>query len=289
MNAQLPLPITAPFSKAQRASIANLVARAAQTEILPRFRKLDSGAVSTKSGPHDLVTEGDTAAEAMITRGLQIAFPSAVIVGEEAAEKDTDYRQRLEKAELGFVIDPIDGTWNFVHGIPLFGTMIAACRFGRPVFGLIYDAVGRDLVWADIENPATWVPRMGAARRQSTRTDTTLNDMIGFVDMSALPAPHKLSMLQASAELLNVSTLRCAAHQYRLVTQGAVDFYLAAKLAPWDHAAGVMLCKQAGGYSAMLDGTPYTTSKDSGYLLSAGNEATWNTLADHFSSLLTAT
>lgn len=287
MNAQLPLPITAPFTKAQRANIANLVARAAQAEIIPRFRKLDSGAISTKSGPNDLVTEGDVAAEAMITRGLQIAFPNAVIVGEEAAEKNPDYRAKLDEAELGFLIDPIDGTWNFVHGLPLFGTMIAACRFGRPVFGLIYDPIGRDLIWADIENPTAWIPRMGPVRRQNSRKDTPLAEMMGFLDISALPKHHKETALRASAEMSSVSTLRCAAHQYRLVAQGGIDFYLAARLSPWDHAAGVLLVKQAGGFCAMLDGTPYTTSKDSGYLLSAGSEASWNLLADHFSALLT--
>ncbi len=286
MNAQLPLPITAPFSKAQRATIANLVARAAQTEILPRFRKLDSGAVSTKSNVNDLVTAGDTAAEAMITRGLQIAFPNAVIVGEEAAEKGPDYRKKLDQAELAFLIDPIDGTWNFVQGLPLFGTMIAACRFGRPVFGMVYDPLGRDLIWADIESPTAWVPRVGTARKQFTRTKTPLNDMIGFIDANVPPSTEKQVTFKAAAELGSVSSLRCSAHHYRLLAQGSVDFYLAAKLSPWDHAAGVILCKQAGGHAAMLDGTPYTTGEDSGFLLCAGDKDSWGKLADHFSDLL---
>jgi len=92
MTEHLPLPVTAPFSRAQRAVILNLVRRAARTEIMPRFRQLDAGQISAKSGPLDLVTEADTAAEAMIARGLQTAFPRAVIVGEEAAETDPDHR-----------------------------------------------------------------------------------------------------------------------------------------------------------------------------------------------------
>lgn len=92
MNVQLPQPVTAPFSNAQRAMIVNLVRRAARAEIMPRFRKLDTGQIGTKSGPMDIVTEADTAAEAMIARALQSAFPSAVIVGEESVETVPDYR-----------------------------------------------------------------------------------------------------------------------------------------------------------------------------------------------------
>lgn len=267
--------------------MVNLVRRAANTEIMPRFRKLDSGSVGTKSGPNDLVTEADTAAEKMIARGLQIAFPNAVIVGEEASETLTDVRAKLEAAELGFVIDPIDGTWNFAKGLPVFGTMIAACRFGRPVFGLIFDPVGQDFVWCDIDTPATWSPRAGMTRTIETRKDVSLKDMLGFVELGFLPDTHRKAAALACTEIASATTLRCSAHQYRLLAEGAVDFVLATKLAPWDHAAGVLLCQKAGGYSAFLDGSGYDTSKDTGYLLSAGDEVTWNILADHFSALTT--
>lgn len=286
MTDQLPMPITAPFSRAQRATLFNLVRRAAQAEIMPRFRKLDTGQITSKTGPMDLVTEADTAAEAMITRGLQIAFPNAVIVGEEAAESDPDYRKRLSDAELGFLIDPVDGTWNFAHGLPLFGTMVAACRFGRPVFGMIFDPVGRDVVWADIDTKSTWAPSSGAARAATTRKGSALADMMGYIELAFMPDDHRRSAALQCLSLRHATTMRCSAHQYRLLAQGAVDFTLATKLAPWDHAAGVMLCQQAGGHSAMLDGTPYDTSIDTGYLLSAGDKATWTQLAEHFKDLL---
>jgi fructose-1,6-bisphosphatase/inositol monophosphatase family enzyme len=282
------MPITAPFSRAQRTTLFNLVRRAAQAEIMPRFRKLDSAQISAKTGPMDLVTDADTAAEAMITRGLQIAFPNAVIVGEEAAETDSDYRARLSEAELGFLIDPVDGTWNFAHGLPLFGTMVAACRFGRPVFGMIFDPVGRDVVWADIENSASWAPTSGASRAVSTRKVSAMDDMMGYVELAFMPKDHRQFAAQQCLSLRHATTLRCSAHQYRLLAQGAVDFNLATKLAPWDHAAGVMLCQQAGGHAAMLDGTPYNTAIDSGYLLCAGSESTWTQLATHFKGLLDA-
>jgi fructose-1,6-bisphosphatase/inositol monophosphatase family enzyme len=280
------MPVTAPFSRAQRTTLINLVRRAAQAEIMPRFRKLERSDITAKTEATDVVTEADTAAEAMITRGLQIAFPSAVIVGEEAAETNTDYRAKLADAELGFLIDPVDGTWNFANGVPMFGTMIAACRFGRPVFGLIYDPVGREVVWADIETQTTQVPMSGVARKLSTRTDTGISDMLGYVESNDMPAPHQSAAVTACLDLRHTSSLRYSAYHYRLLAQGAVDFILASKLKPWDHAPGVMLCQQAGGHVAMLDGTPYTTSIDTGFLLSAGDEASWNMLADQFHALL---
>ncbi|THH35220.1 inositol monophosphatase [Aliishimia ponticola] len=286
MTDQLPLPVTAPFTKAQRATVLNLVRRAARTEIMPRFRALDAGQISQKSSVTDLVTEADTSAEALIARGLQIAFPSAVIVGEEMSETHTDYREKLEQAELGFLIDPIDGTWNFAHGLPLFGTMIAVCRFGRPVFGLIFDPIGNDAIWADIDTPSTWTGVSGRSRRVTTRARANLAQMTGIIEPNFMPLPHRRAAMEACFDLAHAWTLRCSAHHYRLLAEGAVDFVMASKLAPWDHAAGVMLCQQAGGYSAMLDGTAYTTSITSGYLLSAADEATWKRLAAHFSALL---
>lgn len=285
MTDHLPLPVTAPFSRAQRAMVLNLLRRAARTEIMPRFRRLDAGQIGTKSGPLDLVTEADTAAEAMIARGLQSAFPAAVIVGEEAAERESDYRARLAEAELGILIDPIDGTWNFAHGLPLFGTMVAVTRFGRPVFGMIFDPVGKDAIWADIETPATWVPRSGLPRRLRTRRDRSLSELTGYIELAFMVPDHRRAASDACLALAHTTTLRCAAHQYRLLAEGAVDFALSVKLNPWDHAAGVLLCQQAGGRAAMLDGTPYDTSRDSGYLLSAGDSAAWDKLADHFSDL----
>lgn len=285
MTENLPMPITAPFSRAQRAMLINLVRRAARAEIMPRFRRLDAGQIDTKTGPLDLVTEADRNAEAVITRGLQMAFPSAVIIGEEMVDSVPDYRAQLADAELGFLIDPVDGTWNFAHGLPMFGTMIAACRFGRPVFSLIYDPVGDDLIWADVETRTTWQTRTGANRSLSTRSGKSIANLTGYIEPAIMPLDQGRAVAVACLDLAHTTTLRCSAHHYRLLAQGAVDFVVASKLNPWDHAPGVLLCQQSGGYSAMVDGSAYTTSKDKGYLLSAGSEATWRLLVDHFAAL----
>ncbi len=282
---QLPMPVTAPLSAAQKTTVRNLVRRAVRAEITPRFRKLDSGQISAKSGPDDLVTAADIGAEAIITRGLQMAFPSALIIGEEAVSKDEKILEKLGDAELSFLIDPVDGTWNFAQGLPLFGTIIAACRFGRPVYGLIHDPMGDDAMEADLQGRAHHLLPGRAPRPLVTASDKSLSDISGYTQMSMMPQVDKALVADCIPKLNLLSTLRCSAHEYRMLAQGSIDFVLSVRMTPWDHAAGVVLCQQAGGYTAMLDGREYTATEQ-GYLLCASSKATWDKVAALFSDLL---
>ena len=286
MKDTLPMPVTAPLSAAQKTQILNLVRRAARAEIMPRFRRLDSGEVDTKADEMDLVTAADTAAEAMITRGLQMAFPHALVIGEEAVSKKPDLMDGMGEAELSFIIDPVDGTWNFARGVPLFGTMVSVCRFGQPVYGLIYDPVGDDAVMADNTSPALWYTVKGRRRPIRTRAPKPLEEMVGYMHIRLMQPADQALMWRKVGVLAHAGALRCSAHEYRLLATGAVDFVLSSHLNSWDHAAGSLICTQAGGKSAMLDGTPYDATMTTGYLLTAASEETWETVAAHFADLM---
>ncbi|MCA3327493.1 MAG: inositol monophosphatase, partial [Roseomonas sp.] len=119
------------ISASQAADLALLLRAASRAEILPRFRRLGADAVRSKSGPLDLVTDADEAAERVITAGLHKLFPGCVVVGEEATASDPALLGRLADAELAFVVDPVDGTANFAAGVPLFGCMAAAIQRGE--------------------------------------------------------------------------------------------------------------------------------------------------------------
>ncbi|MEP1201478.1 inositol monophosphatase family protein [Tateyamaria sp.] len=285
MTDQLPMPVTAPLSSAQKTQLINLIRRAARAEIMPRFRSLDAGEIDTKKDENDLVTAADIAAEAMITRGLQMAFPHALVVGEEAISKNPDLLKGIGDAELCFIIDPVDGTWNFAKGMPLFGTIIAVCRFGQPVLGLIYDPIGDDLIITDNTSPSVWQTRTGRQRGISTAAAKPLDQMAGYMHIRLMPPADRALMWSKVGVLSYVGTLRCAAHEYRLLATGAIDFILSGYLNCWDHAAGVLLCQQAGGKAAMMDDTPYNAGMTSGYLLSASSEAVWDSVARHFADL----
>ena len=285
MTDQLPMPVTAPLTPAQKTQLINLIRRAARAEIMPRFRQLDAGDIGMKKDENDLVTAADTGAEAMITRGLQMAFPHALVVGEEAVAKTPDLLKGIADAELCFIIDPVDGTWNFAKGMPLFGTIIAVCRFGQPVLGLIFDPVGDDLIITDNTSPGIWQTRSGHQRRIQTAPAKPLDQLGGYLHIRMMPPADRAFMWARVGALGYVGTLRCSAHEYRLLATGAMDFMLSGHLNCWDHAAGVLLCQQAGGKSAMLTGEAYNASMTSGYLLSASSEAVWDAVAKQFEGL----
>ncbi len=289
MTDQLPMPVTAPLSTAQKTQLLNLVRRAAKAEIMPRFRKLDMGEVDTKKDETDLVTQADTAAEAMITRGLQMAFPHALVIGEEAISKQPTLMDGVGAAELSFIIDPVDGTWNFAHGMPLFGTMVAVCRFGQPVLGLIYDPVGDDVIMADNTSPAFWQTITGRQKPVHTGKSKPLDQLYGYMHIRHMPPADRVLTFSKLHALGHIGSLRCSAHEYRMLATGGIDFVLSGMLNAWDHAAGALICAQAGGKSAMLDGSPYTATTSTGYLLCASSEAVWNDVAAHFADLMSDT
>ncbi|KAA8606499.1 inositol monophosphatase [Salipiger aestuarii] len=286
MTDSLPMPISV-LSRAQKTSILNLVRRAARTEIMPRFRRLDAKDIAQKTTRLDLVTEADRNAEQMIARGLLRMFPNALIVGEEAVSENAEVLHRIAGAEMTFTIDPVDGTWNFAKGLATFGVILSVLRFGKPVFGLIYDPVMDDVIWGELGGPAEIsVPTKRINRVLRTSAGGALDELYGYIPLFMLPDDKQAEMAALMPRFEHVQSLRCSAHQGRMLAQGHVDFVLDARLTPWDHAAGALLATCAGGHVAMLDGSEYNAATSRGYLLAAGNAATWTRLRDAFSFLL---
>jgi len=274
-----------PLSPARQTALVNLVRRTARAEILPRFRNLAAAEIFEKSGPEDLVTEADHAAEAMLTRGLREMFPGALVVGEEAVSRDPSIADGIARAELAFIVDPVDGTWNFARGLSTFGVIVAATRKGVPVFGLLYDPVMDDWLIADETTPARHVRPGRPARQVRVSGGGDINEMSGFIPLYLLPKEHRGAVAALYPGFRRAASLRCSCHEYRTLAQGHVDFCLAAGLQPWDHAAGVLICQQAGGYAAMLDGSPYSAARRDGILLTAPSPDAWARLRERFDML----
>ena len=273
------------FTPARQTLLINLVRRAARAEILPRFRRMAEADIGTKSGPQDLVTEADTAAEALIARGLARAFPGALVVGEESAHEIPDLAARIASAELAFIVDPVDGTWNFARGLAAFGVILAATRFGEPVWGMIYDPVMDDWMIADVETPTRLVRPGHPPKPVRVGPSREIAEMSGFIPLYLLPEGVRGEVAALYPGFRRAASLRCSAHEYRTLAQGYVDFCLGANPRPWDHAAGVLLCRQAGGYAAMLDGAPYSAARHDGTLLTAPSADCWARLRDRFDML----
>ena len=256
--------------------VGAILARAARAEILPRFRALTADQVRQKSSAIDIVTEADEAAEAMITAELRAAFPDAVVVGEEATHRDPALLQAIGSAELAFIVDPVDGTKNFASGLPLFGVMAAATVRGEIVGGVIHDPICRDFAYA-VKGGGAWLESEDGTRTKlRVAPPVPVGEMEGFVATSFLPQPLRNTVNGNLARLATSAQLRCAAHEYRLAASGHCHLLLYNKLMPWDHAPGWLLHREAGGYSAHFDGTPYRPTDLGGGLIYAPDEASWH-------------
>jgi fructose-1,6-bisphosphatase/inositol monophosphatase family enzyme len=253
--------------------VGDALAFAARTEIMPKFRKLTSAQIRQKSSALDLVTDADEAAEAVIGAALVAAFPGSLIVGEEGTQRDPTLLQVVASAELAFLVDPIDGTKNFVSNLPLFGVMAAAAIRGEIVAGVIYDPVCRDWAYA-LRNGGAWMELENGTRLPlGVAKPVPVSAMQGIVATGFLPEPLRGTVLANLTKLAASTNLRCAGHEYRMAAAGYCHVLVYNRLMPWDHAAGWLLHREAGGYSAHFDGTPYHPTHLSGGLICAPDEA----------------
>jgi fructose-1,6-bisphosphatase/inositol monophosphatase family enzyme len=266
------------FSEHDLHKVGAALAFAARTEIMPRFGKLTSIEIRQKSSPIDLVTDADEASEAVISAALVAAFPGCIIVGEEATARDPTLLHNFSSAELAFIVDPIDGTKNFVSNLPLFGVMTAATVRGEIVAGVIYDPVCRDWAYA-LRGGGAWIEHEDGSRiALRVAKPGPVSTMEGIVPSGFLPASLRSRVLVNSTKLAASANLRCAAHEYRMAAAGYCHLLLYSRLMPWDHAAGWLLHREAGGYSAHFSGTAYHPTHLDGGLLCAPDEASWNLL-----------
>lgn len=247
-------------------ALIEIVRMAARTEIMPRFRAMSDGDVHQKSSADDLVTQADISAERRITQDVSRLLPEASFVGEEAAPSVAAINAALS-SDLCVVIDPVDGTWNFAHGLAVFGTILAVVERGDVVFGLLYDPVMDDWVMAQRGGGSFYCRPGKAPRRLWLSQADAQSRMRGYVPLFMFPRDQRIGLGRVLPELGRVTSLGCSCHEYRQMLFGAADFSLNAKLNVWDHAAGVLAIEEAGGQAQLLGGDAYDVFKKEGYLL----------------------
>jgi fructose-1,6-bisphosphatase/inositol monophosphatase family enzyme len=265
------------FQRHHLTELAHLLREAARTEIMPRFRRSGVG-IRTKSGPQDLVTDADEAAEKFITLGLDRMFPGCLVVGEEAASADPTLIGKLAGAALAFTVDPVDGTSNFAAGLPLFGVMASAVMHGRVVGAVILDPV-MDSFSAALAGGGAWEEAAdGAVAALHVAAPAAAGAMTGAISWRFMDPAMKQNALAAMPGFAQVWDHRCAAHEYRTLCAGHSHFVVFNKLLPWDHLPGVLLHREAGGYAAKFDGSAYVPGDVSGGLICAPDDASWTAL-----------
>lgn len=260
--------------------LAEILREAARREILPRFRRLGKDAIRQKTSATDLVTDADEAAERHIAAALGKAFPGCVVIGEEGVSADRRLLDRLADADLAFVVDPVDGTLNFASGLPLFAVMAAAIVRGEVAAAVIHDPMVDDSSVA-LRGEGAWLA--GADGRTSdlrVAAAAPTAQMSGMISWRYMPEPLRSSLPARFPRFSDATTLRCCGQEYRLAAAGHCHFLLYGRLMPWDHAPGSLLHREAGGYSALLDGSAYRPTDRPSGLLCAPDRASWEELRE---------
>ncbi len=255
------------MNERQFAAVDALIRETADQIILPRFRKLASGDVREKA-PGDYVTIVDTEAETMLAAGLQAIQPGSQVVGEEGVSKRATDLARLGSEAPVWLIDPLDGTGNFVQGIPRFATMVALVQRKEIIAGWIFDPVAGWMAHTESGGGA-WQDevrlrvRLGGDEARKYRVNRQLIRRLGAANV-----PSDFESF----------TYRCAGQEYMALASGAADYGLYTRLMPWDHAAGVLLHREAGGTGRMVGRAAYDVTVSAGLLLLAPDEGSWERL-----------
>ncbi|MEW2493727.1 inositol monophosphatase family protein [Streptomyces nodosus] len=226
---------------------------AAAAEIMPRFRRLAAHEVDEKSGPHDLVTDADRKAEARLTEVLAGLLPGSVVVGEEAVHADPAVYEAIRGEELVWIVDPVDGTRQFVHGDPGFCTLVALARRGvlyaswtyAPARDQLATAVRGRGAFLDGERLISGSPDQGSDLRIATsHPDYTTDE-------------QKRALLGLRTEGVRPRPCGSAGLEYLAIARGLLDTTVFSWEAAWDHAAGLLLVEEAGGAHLTLTGEPF--------------------------------
>lgn len=250
-----------------------VVAEVAAEVVLPRFRALAAHEVRDK-GVNDLVTVADEEAEAAFERRLPDLLPGSWVLGEEMVARGEAAIAALARSESPvWVVDPVDGTYNFAHGEPHFAVIVALCRGDDTVAGWIHDPVRGETAVAEHGGGAVQAGR----RLRVAPAPATPAEMRGTLHAGFRGNPHLKQRIDRNrGRVQQIRSLRCSGQEYLRLAAGEAHFSLFSSTKPWDHLAGVLIHREAGGYTTLLDRQPYRPhDAHSIGLLSAPDTASW--------------
>ncbi|MEX1663581.1 inositol monophosphatase family protein [uncultured Thioclava sp.] len=236
-------------------------ARKAGRSLVKDFREVENLQVSSK-GPGDFVSKADREAEAIIKEDLRAARPSYGWVGEETGEEEGEDPTRR------WIVDPLDGTTNFLHGLPHWAISIALEHKGEVIAGVVFDAAKDEMYYAE--------KGLGAFMNETRLRVSGRHKMIESIFATGVPFGGKATLpatLQDLARLMpqcaGVRRWGAAALDLAYVASGRYEGYWERGLNSWDIAAGLILVKEAGGFvSSLREGR---TIFESGSVVAANN------------------
>ena len=215
--------------------------------------------ISLKTSESDLVTEVDKQAEEIIRSTLLHAFPDHDILGEEGVPpgKEASIRALEEKLDKDYlwIVDPIDGTTNFIHGFPFFCVSIALAVKGELQLGVIYDPMRDDWFVAEKGNGATLNGETVRVSQEERLSESLIAS--GFPPAKNGPSMDRKAFFVLLPKVRNIRVAGSAALELAYVAAGRLSGFWEINLNAWDIAAGALLVSEAGGEISDTLGNPY--------------------------------
>jgi myo-inositol-1(or 4)-monophosphatase len=238
---------------AERYAFAQSVARRAGALAHQYFRDRERLTVELK-GPQDFVSHADRDVESLLRREIKAAFPDDGFLGEETA---ASFSGALERC---WIIDPIDGTHNFLRGIPYWNVAIAFVERGpRADIGVVFDPVHDELFRARRGEGAWCDTGGGTTRLHVADTSTLPGAFVALGHHDRVPDPHHLEIRRRMMQLgISMRNFGSGALQLAHVACGRLDGFIELQLSIWDAIGALVVVDEAGGRTAPFVPTPIT-------------------------------
>ncbi len=254
--------------------ISDILRETAELYILPRHNALEDHEISTKSSATDLVTQADIESEAHLERILPDLFPGSILIGEEGVSRgEHDIGVLANEERPVWVVDPVDGTRNFVNGKPEFGMMLSLNVGGRVEYGWIYNILAGEMAAVE-RGSGSYLDGVRMSVRKRT-ADCVLADLSGYIHPGFFPKDLRDAIHEAGARVSSYRSLHCSAHEYLNTAKGEADFVVMSKVNPWDHLSGTLLVEEAGGVAMNWQREPYIDYISQVGLITACDEDVW--------------
>ena len=262
------------------AQVEALLREAADQIVMPLWRNLGREDVTEKSAG-DLTTSADTRCEAFLTSHLPGLIEGSLVLGEESVYNDPGLLTALQTDAPVWVIDPLDGTRYFAEGEPMFAVMVCLIQSGVTIGAWILDPINGLLTSAERGCGAFQVGDRLA--RESTRlavdpSSLPLDRARGVAMTWYLPDALKPTAEGAKDSFQFIERSRCAGYNYPSFAKSELQFLFFYRTLVWDHAPGVLIAQEAGGFVRRLDGTVYSPVDDRKGLLCATSSDMWKSI-----------
>ena len=254
--------------------VVDLMREVAAEDILPRFRRLEACDIREKK-PGNFVTVADEAAERHLAAGLLALLPGSELVGEEGVAADPEMLRRVGGDSTVWIVDPIDGTANYCAGKEIFAVMVALASRGETLAAWILDPVAGEMLSA-VKGEGAWLN----GERVQVAAPAAPENMKGAWSYKYIQDKERRRELKRYHMFHgDPGDLRCAGREYMELARGQRHFTNFWGLMPWDHAPGILIHREAGGYSAFADDEqPYSLTRHGGPLLVAPDRDSWEAL-----------